>query len=141
MIPFDIDSWGGSLDLEGNDMKSIRVSQLERPYEVRIIAFERADGHPGAVGDLVDGEGFKADVDKHGACGLQNALEALATARLRWPTPPQAAGQPQGAGQAQAADRPQNGQPQTAGQPASFQPQASHRNQLTCMSWELRFTS
>lgn len=47
---FHIDSFGDfellrfSLNLEGNDMKSIRVSQLERPHDVRIVAFERADG-------------------------------------------------------------------------------------------------
>ena len=67
-----------------------RIVPLELADEHVFIGKEliqRADGHPGAVGDFVDGEGFKADVDKHGAGGLQNALEALATARLRWPTP------------------------------------------------------
>lgn len=75
---FHIDTFGEfevlrfSLDLEGNNMKSIRVSQLERPYEVRIIAFERADGRSCSLptGDSVLGHG-----DAVLACVKHSALQ------------------------------------------------------------------
>lgn len=52
---FHIDSFGEfeilrfSLNLKGNNMKTIRVSQIERPHDVRIIAFERADGRSTSI--------------------------------------------------------------------------------------------
>ena len=50
-----IDSFGDfellrfSLDLAANDLASIKVSNLERPHDVRIIAFERADGSTSSI--------------------------------------------------------------------------------------------
>lgn len=50
-----IDSFGDfeilrfSLDLHSNKMRSVRVSQLERAHDVRIIAFQRADGRASSI--------------------------------------------------------------------------------------------
>lgn len=60
-----VDSFGDfevlrfSLNLKGNDMKTIRVSQLERAHDVRIIAFQRADGRASSIptGDSILGHG------------------------------------------------------------------------------------
>jgi trk system potassium uptake protein TrkA len=38
-----------SLDLEGNKMRSVRVSQMERVHDIRIIAFQRADGRVSSI--------------------------------------------------------------------------------------------
>ena len=78
---------GEALDFGPAGGRVLAVELADKHVFIGKELIQRADGHPGAVGDFVDGEGFKADVDKHGAGGLQNALEALATARLRWPTP------------------------------------------------------
>lgn len=50
-----IDSFGEfevmrfSLNLADNGLKTIRVSQLERPHDIRIIAFQRADGRASSI--------------------------------------------------------------------------------------------
>ncbi len=50
-----VDSFGDfevlrfSLNLQSNGMKTIRVSQLEHPHDVRIIAFQRADGRASSI--------------------------------------------------------------------------------------------
>ncbi len=52
---FHVDSFGDfevlrfSLNLKGNGLKNIRVSQLESKHDVRIIAFERADGRASSI--------------------------------------------------------------------------------------------
>lgn len=62
---FHVDSFGEfevlrfSLDLKDNGMTSIRVGQLERAHDIRIIAFERADGRASSIpsSDSVLGHG------------------------------------------------------------------------------------
>lgn len=50
-----IDSFGEfevlrfSLDLQPAGLKTVRVSQLERPHDIRIIAFQRADGDASSI--------------------------------------------------------------------------------------------
>ena len=50
-----IDSFGNfevlrfSLNLSETSTKSIRVSEIERPHEIRIVAFERADGSHSSI--------------------------------------------------------------------------------------------
>ena len=38
-----------SLDLHSNELEKIRVSELERQHDVRIVAFERADGSTSSI--------------------------------------------------------------------------------------------
>ena len=54
---------------------------------IREKLIKRADRHFGAAGNLVESERFKADVDKHAARGLQDAVKTLPATRLRRPTP------------------------------------------------------
>ncbi|MBO4365683.1 MAG: TrkA family potassium uptake protein [Eggerthellaceae bacterium] len=50
-----IDSFGDfellrfSLDLKSNKLRSVRVSQMERSHDIRIIAFQRADGRASSI--------------------------------------------------------------------------------------------
>ena len=50
-----IDSFGDfelvrfALDLEGNNLTQVRVAELERNHDVRIVAFERADGRASSI--------------------------------------------------------------------------------------------
>ena len=52
---FHVESFGDfevlrfSLNLKDNGMKSIQVSQLERTHDIRIVAFERADGRSSSI--------------------------------------------------------------------------------------------
>ena len=55
-----------SIDLQANGLKSIQVSELERAHDIRIVAFERADGTSSSIpsGDsmLYDGDSVIACV-------------------------------------------------------------------------------
>ncbi len=66
-----------SLDLAGNDLKSIRVSDLEKPHDVRIVAFERADG---SASSIPAGESVLYDGDSVVACVRHGLVEQF----TRW---------------------------------------------------------
>ena len=50
-----VDSFGDfellrfSLNLEDNELEQLKVSSLERQHDIRIVAFERADGHTSSI--------------------------------------------------------------------------------------------
>ncbi|MCC6108791.1 MAG: TrkA family potassium uptake protein [Denitrobacterium sp.] len=80
---FHVDSFGEfellrfSLNLKGNKLKSIKVSQIERSHDVRIVAFERADGRSSSIpsGD---------SVLHHGDSVLACVRHSLIPAFSRW---------------------------------------------------------
>lgn len=80
---FHLDTFGDyevlrfSLNLERNDMKSIRVSQLEKTHDVRIICFERADGRTSSIptGD---------SVLEHGDSVLACVRSSMVSSFSRW---------------------------------------------------------
>ncbi|MCH4221401.1 MAG: TrkA family potassium uptake protein [Eggerthellaceae bacterium] len=66
-----------SLDLRGNNRTTIRVNELERQHEVRIVAFERADGHSSSI---PTGESVLSHGDFVLACVRKDIIPAFA----RW---------------------------------------------------------
>ena len=78
-----IDSFGDfevlrfSLNLKGNNLKQVRVSQLEKSHEVRIIAFERDDGR---MSSIPTGDSILYHGDSVLACVRQSRVNSF----LKW---------------------------------------------------------
>ena len=78
-----IDSFGDfellrfSLDLHGNNLETIRVADLEKPHDVRIVAFERADG---STSSIPSGESVLHHGDSLIVCVRHTLVESF----IRW---------------------------------------------------------
>ena len=66
-----------SLDLRGNGLENVRVSDLEKDHDVRIVAFERADG---TTSSIPTAESILHHGDSVVACVRHNLVEAF----TRW---------------------------------------------------------